>query len=218
MDYIPKNDNKFLEWARNMFEYARANCNDWKVGEPSDDMVNLVDDFDTALKKATAPNRGKVDILAKNELRKTLEKTCRSYVQGFLAKNPFVTNVDRENMRLTIYDVIPTTVSNPTGQAEAEISFPGRTQLQLRLKHIAGTPTDAKADYGYRIYHSVFPADAPPPASGKDLRESRFTRQKKALFTFQPEESGKTAYFAIRYENNKGVAGPWGPLFSAIIP
>jgi hypothetical protein len=53
---------------------------------------------------------------------------------------------------------------------------------------------------------------------GTELPHSRFTRRKKELFEFPLEDSGKTAYFCIRLENSKGKAGPWGPVFSAIIP
>jgi hypothetical protein len=35
---------------------------------------------------------------------------------------------------------------------------------------------------------------------------------------FPPEDSGKTAYFSIRLENAKGGKGPWGTVFSAVIP
>jgi hypothetical protein len=96
--------------------------------------------------------------------------------------------------------------------------YPGRTQLQLLLKHIAGTPFNPKADYGYRIYYGLYTQSDTPPASGIELHESRFSRQKKVLFSFSPSDSGKTAFFSIRYENSKGKTGPWGPLFSAIIP
>jgi len=43
-------------------------------------------------------------------------------------------------------------------------------------------------------------------------------RRRKELFIFPAEDSGKTAYFSIRYKNSKGQAGPWGPVFSAVIP
>ena len=33
-----------------------------------------------------------------------------------------------------------------------------------------------------------------------------------------PQTSGKTVYFCVRYENAKGEPGPWGPIFSAVIP
>jgi hypothetical protein len=83
---------------------------------------------------------------------------------------------------------------------------------------VDGTPSDAKANYGYRIYYGVYPTGQPVPAAGKELRESRFTRLKKELFDFEQADSGKTACFCIRYENNKGKAGLWGPVFSAVIP
>jgi hypothetical protein len=31
-------------------------------------------------------------------------------------------------------------------------------------------------------------------------------------------ESGMTVYYCIRYENNKGDKGPWGPMVQAVIP
>jgi hypothetical protein len=46
----------------------------------------------------------------------------------------------------------------------------------------------------------------------------RFVRKKKESFVFQPQDSGKRAYFALRYENSKGEAGPWCPIFSVLVP
>jgi hypothetical protein len=57
-----------------------------------------------------------------------------------------------------------------------------------------------------------------PPVSGDELPHSLFTKRRKELFDFPMEDSGKTVYFCIRYENSKGKAGPWGPIISAIIP
>jgi hypothetical protein len=56
------------------------------------------------------------------------------------------------------------------------------------------------------------------PKGGEDLPFSKFTRRKKELMDFAQEDSGKTAYFCIRYENAKGEPGHWGPMFNAVIP
>jgi hypothetical protein len=45
-----------------------------------------------------------------------------------------------------------------------------------------------------------------------------FTRRKKELVDFDASESGMTAYFCARYENQKGQYGTWGAVVSAIIP
>jgi hypothetical protein len=217
-DYIPSGDGKFLDWAKKMVEYAKAENARFQVPMPSTEIDTNLRMFDAWYRKCQSSNRGKVDTLEKDAVRKVLEKECRTYVQGFLAKNPFVTDADRENMGLTVYDTIPTPVQEPEGQAEADITYPGRTQLQLHIKHVAGTPFNPKASYGYRVYYGVYDAADTPPGSGMDLRESKFTRQKKMMFRFLPGDSAKTAYFCIRYENSKGQTGPWGALFSAVIP
>jgi hypothetical protein len=90
---------------------------------------------------------------------------------------------------------------------------------------------DSRADYGYRVYYGVLPPLQPTveeatgprrylmkaAVQGVELPHSQFVRRKRELFVFPAEASGKTAYFSIRYENSKGRAGPWGPVFSAII-
>ena len=217
-DYIPKSDPRFMEWVQNMYDEAVNGYVKWKVAAPELFLETPMSVFEAKLAKMSDPNHGKIDTLEKNTARKTLEKACREYVQGFLAKNPLVTDVDRERMGLNVHDTVPTSVADPAGQAEAQISYPGRTQLRLRIKHVEGTPLDAKADYGYRVYYGIYAADGAMPASGVDLHESRFTRRKGITFSFMPADSGKTAFFAIRYENSKGKTGPWGPMFSAVIP
>ena len=216
-NFIPTKDLEFMEWLENLLKYASLHYTKWNLGDPENVLAEPLADLKAKLAKTSDPNCGKVDLFATKESRKKTEKIARSFVQGFLAKNPFVTAEDRMAMGLPIYDAIPTSVADPTGQAEANISYPGRTQLMLHIKHVAGTPYDANANYGYRIYYGIPDAGDPPP-QGYHLRESKFTRKKKELFSFHPNDSGKTAYFCIRYENSKGAAGPWGPVAAAVIP
>ena len=217
-NYVPRNDNEFLKWIKNIVDYVMLYFERFRIYQPTNEFIEMINDFENKLRIMDDLNHGSVDTRDKNEAREKLEKEARAFVQGYLTKNPMVTNTDKERMALPIYDTKPSSVTDPTGQAEAVVSYPGKTQLNLHIKHIDGTPLEVKSAYGYRIYYRTFaPAEA-PPVSGKDLYSSRFTRQKKMLFTFEPEDSGKSAYFAIRYENSKGHSGPWGPLFSAIIP
>jgi hypothetical protein len=61
---------------------------------------------------------------------------------------------------------------------------------------------------------------AAPPAKGEDLPHSLFTHKKKYRFDFDGD-SGKTVYFCLKYENEKGGPkgeGPFGPILEAIIP
>ncbi|MCL1911731.1 MAG: hypothetical protein FWG13_05960 [Leptospirales bacterium] len=100
------------------------------------------------------------------------------------------------------------------------------------MKPLEGTLVDARADHGYRIYFGVMPQGGASveeaagtmrylmkvTVSGEELPHSKFSRRRKVLMELPPEDSGKAAYFAIRFENAKGGKGPWGPVFHAIIP
>ena len=217
-DYIPKRDAELLIWAKKTYAYIDANHARVKAPPIETSVGDIIDEYENRLIITQDPNHGRIDIIQKNDIKKALIKEYRSYIQGFWAKNPYVTNADREQMGLNIPDTTPTTISDPEGQAEAEVAYTGKGQLRLRIKHIEWTPLNSKANYGYRIYYSVYAYGDKPPISAEDLTKSRFSRGKKVVFNFPPVDAGKTAYFAIRYENSKGNSGPWGPMFSAIIP
>ena len=155
-DYIPRTDDKLLEWGKNFMGYVGMNIDRFKVPSPGDQMYNTLNSFEVLLKRCQSPNRGKVDTFEKNEARRRFVNEFRTYVQGFIAKNPFVSNADREKM--------------------------------------------------------------PQPEHGSQLTKSRFTHHRKEKFEFAHDDVKKMAYFAIRYENSKGQAGPWGPVIAAIIP
>ena len=223
--YIPEGDEQFLAWAINLSNYALTNATKWKVNPPDDAFNDMIGDYEAKLAKAKDPNRGKVDVLKKNEAKNVLEKACRVYVQGFLAKNPFVTNPDRETMGLTIYDVTPSTVPPPTIPVEGDLSFPAAGLVEVTNIRATGALVDKKSGYGVRIYYGVMGAPdetgkfriAQAPKTGDDLPGSVFTRQKKYRFDFTGD-SGRQIFFCLRYENSKGQAGPWGKILQAYIP
>jgi hypothetical protein len=147
-------------------------------------------------------------------------------------KSPPLRDSDFVSLGLKPRDETKTPVAAPTGQAEADITYPGPHLLKLHLKPIEGTALDPRADHGYRIYYGILPPGGAtaeeaarthrylmhPAVTGEDLPNSQFTRRRRELFDFPAEDSGKTAYFSVRYENAKGQKGPWGPVFTAVIP
>jgi hypothetical protein len=146
---------------------------------------------------------------------------------------PPLTDTDLISLGLKPHDAKPTPIPPPVDHAEADVSYPAAHTLELRLRPIGGSPPDPhRSDYGFRIYFGILPpggatlevAASPrrelvkPPVTGEELPHSHFTRRKRERMDFSQEESGKTIYFCVRYENAKGEPGPWGPIFSAVIP
>jgi hypothetical protein len=147
--------------------------------------------------------------------------------------SPPLTDADFISLELKPGDLAHTAEPIPTMQAEADISSPGVHMLLLNLRPVSGPSFEFRgSNYGYRVYWGIMPqggatldaAMSPKrelmqaPPIGSYLPNSRFTRREKELFDFDAEDSGKTVYFCIRYENAKGDSGPWGPMFQTLIP
>ena len=224
-NYIPSNDARFWDWVQNLYSEATKGFTKWKIAAPELFLEAPMADFEIKLAKMSDPNRGRIDTLEKNVSRKALEKVCREYVQGFLARNPLVTDVDRQRLGITVYDTIPTVVPPPAIPAEGDLYFPANGMVEVRNIRAVGETADRRADYGVRIYYGILGTSdetdrfriSAPPKTGDDLPHSVFTRLKKHRFNFVGD-SGREAFFCVRFENSKGQAGPWGKILSAFIP
>jgi hypothetical protein len=234
-DFIPKKDAEFDVFFKAYCQYVNAKCSgaspEWThiPAARRTDITNAYADWYTAYSKLKEPHSSS-DILAKNLARKQDEKALRDFNNEFILYSGAVTPQEKQDLGNTIHDTRPTPVPKPTAQAEADVVLPGPHLVELRIKKLASLAGDEdRADYGVRIFWGILgepnPADRfripAPPASGDDLPHSTFSRRKKYRFNFPEEDRGKTVYFCLRYENSKGGEkgeGPFGPIFSAIIP
>ena len=68
---------------------------------------------------------------------------------------------------------------------------------------------------GAVIYYSV----SDTPVTGQtELPHSRLATRSPLELIFEPEQRGKTVYFAARWQNRWGELGPWSEIVSAVIP
>ena len=116
----------------------------------------------------------------------------------------------------------------------ASLSYPGGPHaMMVHLGPLPGAQElDPRSDYGYAIYMGIMPPGGAtleqaaskkhylmaPPTDGEGLTHVRFTRRKKEKLVFDAEDAGMTVYICVRYENQKGEVGQWGPVTSFIIP
>jgi len=216
-DWLPTSGEAVFRMATNWVAYIPTISNRLTVPE---DAMNVLTEKITAFgalflmpKSARTPAMNADLSVARKELKTVMRDVKRRYFFS-----PPLTDGDIISLGLKLKDTTPTPVGDPQGQATADVAYLGGQVLQLNIKHVAGTPPDPRANYGYKIYYGAFADNDPQPASGEDLYKHRFTRQKKVSFKFNPTDVKKTAFFCIRYENSKGVAGVWGPMIAAVIP
>jgi hypothetical protein len=171
------------------------------------------------------------DVLAKDETREESEDVLRAFNAQYILYAREVTDAQRRDIGCPVHSTTRSPIHRPGAQPEADIVYLGKHLLELiKIRAVAGTMSDeeAKAEFGVRIFWGILgeasEADkfclSAPPATGGDLPHSTFTHRKRYRFDFEGL-SGRTVYFCLRYENQKGGKdgeGPFGPIFSAIIP
>jgi hypothetical protein len=234
-DFIPAKDADFDVFFKQYVQYVNAKCAgnspEWAhiPVDRREELDAAYTDWHMAWSKLKAPH-SPGDVQAKSEARERDEKILRDFNNQYILYAREVTNAERREIGAHVHDTVRTSVPRPTAQPEADVVYPGRHLLELvDIRRVPGIGEDPRTEYGIRIFWGIIgePTEADkfriaaPPVTGNDLPHSTFTHKKKYLFNFDGD-SGKTVWFALRYENSKGGRdegeGPFGPLFSAIIP
>lgn len=231
-DWLPSRRELQLAMAKSWITVLGTKGAAWDIkDEDISNLSRLADDAEITLSKAMSSERTTVVTAHCKAAFGRLAAFMRNLkTRRFFT--PPLSDADYTSLELKPKTTVKTPILPPIGQAEAEVSYPGVHLLLLRIRPLSGTVIDTRVVHGFRIFYGLMPpggatveqATSPmryllrPPVSGEDLPHSKFTRRKKELFDFNATDSGKTAYFCVRYENSKGQAGTWGPLFNAVIP
>jgi hypothetical protein len=154
------------------------------------------------------------------------------FIKDRYFKKPPLLDEDYTVLLLNVPDTSRSPRGTPKAQMTAEIGRSGTAMLILRYKYIEGTESlaDPHTDVRYQVRYGVLPPPGIAPA-GKDLTKVPVdpeklpivfsTKRKKDIINFDPNDSGKTAYFDIRIDNGTSGEtgyGPWCPIFHAIVP
>jgi hypothetical protein len=208
IDYIPQPDGKFLEWVKFLFTYVEAHATAFGLDPRGFDDINaLIATYEQAYEKAEDPNRGKADVIAKNETRDALKKAVRQYVREYLTNNHLVTDEDRRHMALPVHDVKPTPAPIPTDMPVGEIDFSRRQQHGVHLKagKLTGKTKPPKV-HGFEVWSKI---GGDPPASDSDWTYVNFASRSPLVIDYPMTDVGKTVYYRFRWVNTRNQPGPW---------
>jgi hypothetical protein len=226
-------EDKFHPEMNTTVDYLEENHE--RLGSPNPDLTlnPLRNTYNDAYAATKAPDPTKSAVPLRKAAREALTKELNKYGKEYLFNNHRLTLEDKLAMKIHI-DKEREKVGKPEGQVAVALSFPGGPfKVAVHLGPQEGTAElDTRGDYGYAVYIGKMPPGGAtveqaasskhylmtPPVSGDDLLYYKFTRKKKIIVTFDPHESGMTAYICSRYENQKGESGDWGKIVSTIIP
>jgi hypothetical protein len=216
-DYVPVNDERFLDWTKNLYAYALAHFDGWSVPSPQISLETLLNAYEAAFQAVQNPNRGKVDVIRKNETRDALKKEVRLYVRAYLINNPAVTDEDKIAMGLPVYKTTHTPVPIP---ATAPQLFPN-TSVRRRISveyrdEGSGRRGKPRGVHGIEVRWAILDH---PPANIKELTHSAFDTRSPLTLEFEEHERGKHVYMCGCWEiEREGEKGPSGDIEEAVIP
>ena len=215
-DYIPRSDGNLLPFARGLLAYALANHGRWEVPSPAPLLEAAINAFDYALAAFQEPNHGKVDTLNKNETKDALAHALRTYVQGYIARNPLVTDEDKERMGLPLHDTTPTPHPTPAARPETEAVPAGKGEHRVTAVN-PQTQTKDKPHLvsGVAYARRVRGADEPVSLAGE--MPSEYQTGTSRTYQYTEQDYGKVADYATAYENSTGHRGPWSNVTSLLI-
>jgi len=216
-DWLPASKPAMIEMARNWGTKLAEKKQVWNV--PDSAVANLDGKTDVLETLAAIPSAERTPTINAqiNSAQKALAETMRDVKKRYFFVPP-LTDADLVSLGLKPKDTNPTPIAQPAVRPAATVKLKGAGAFDLHIAPERDISAEKKSYYGCKIVYELFEQGAPAPTTEKQLAEGRFVRKKRESFVFQPSDSGKRAFFALRYENSKGDAGPWCPMFSVLIP
>lgn len=240
-DFIPRPDGDFSAWANHYYEAVKA----WWDAQgldptdlkPLEDAVALWNKDYAAHVAAQA--QAEAAAAAKRQARygpptgatpapgtpPSLEAEARR-LAAFIQTFPATTDADRAAIGIRVPEAARSAVPPPTTAPLARVESGQRLTHTLRFSD-ASTPTrrgKPRGAAGAEVWLALADADAPPPPLTTDPRDGAAGYRFLALSSrgnlksdFTSADTGKTAYYALRWVSTRGEKGPWSEVTSATV-
>jgi hypothetical protein len=218
-DFIPEKEAAFNDFFKFLVLYVdgktAGETPEWPFPADALDALHAaLDAWETAYQKTLVPHIPAFT-QEKRRVRKRSEKTLREFVNRFLRYSP-VTAEDRAIMGIPEHDDTRSDIPAPETRPEFNIVVKDICQLKVPFRD-QGSSRKARP---YGMNGAVISWDVldAPPATASLLRKTVLATRTPHIFTFSEEDRGKTVYFAMQWQNEKGARGPFSEIQSAVIP
>ena len=216
-DYIPRKDAGFNALQKAVYSLSLLHAAAWLIPEQSFSAFEAERSrWNTAYATYLDPaKRTHAVVQEKNDARKDYEAAVRPFIQGQLMHNPRVTDADRLNMCLPVYDRTPTPAAPPASYPELDIDFSqiARHTLRVRDSELKGSGRP-KHVVGFEIWRRIGGQTEP---GIRDMQLVGQAPRSPHTLEYDFSERSLLAWYALRWVNTRGEKGPWSGIISAII-
>jgi hypothetical protein len=214
--FIPASDYAFHLWQGNLTTKVAPKAPAWNISlDAVASLQTLKAEWVATYAAAEDPaTRTKLTVKAKQLARKAYEAALREFVRSYLAYNPAVSDVDREDLEIPVHKTTHTPAPKADKAPYATAIANGPRQVRFDFGAEEGSMAKPEGQHGAEIASAI--SETKPNLH--QLIRSNFDTHSPLILTFEDEERGKTLWYAARWENTRGEKGPWGEIQSVIIP
>jgi hypothetical protein len=228
-DWLPQNHEALGQQANQTYDYIQTDPQRTRMGFGDNTLQKKW--FEDVFKPPFAAfghvladwrdpsTRTKALSAALMDARRNFVTVYRELYRGWLKNNPLVTDEDLVLMGLPKRNAggrKPPPVPETWPVAIANTATTRRVVVAYRDSSLPHRKAKPAGVHGAEIRWMV--ADAPQSVRLEDLVYVTFDTRTPFILDFHEEERGKRLYFALRWENSRGVKGPFSPIQNANIP
>jgi hypothetical protein len=218
-DYLPNRDKDFLDWVIIFLMYLMSRLTKFNFPKAEYDLLEQEKDvYAQKLQVANADaTRTPVNIRGKNVAKRVLEKHIRKVVGEFLIRNSLLTEEDLKMLGLPIHKTTHTPAPVATEAPDFDIDSSTIYRLIIHFFERGSSHRKAKpaGQHGAEIRWAI---SDEPILNAEDLTHSSFDTRTPFTLEFRGDQRGEIVYLALRWENTRGLKGPWSEIRKAIIP
>jgi hypothetical protein len=217
-NWLPTREQDFVDlcqkWKAGLESAENVAAFGWKQAEVDGVLVKL-DAFLTARTAYEDVNSTK-NRMAKDEAKEDAKESMRDFANTSIRYNKLMRPEDKLVYGVRQADHVPTPAGEPETYPEAE---PDTSVIRQVTIHFWDSATKKRGKphgiHGAEIRWALLEHE---PASENDLTNSDFDTASPFTLRFDENQRGKRLYFCLRWETNTNVKGPFGEIYSAVIP
>jgi hypothetical protein len=217
-DYIPAKDSDFDILQNNVYNAVTTNAAQWLIPQ------QLITDLDpprmrwnTSYVAYLNPAvRTSAITQEKRNARKKYEAMLRSFIQGQIMHNSQVTNANRRDMGLPVYNRTSTQVPAPKTRTTIAVLFSQVMKHTLYVRDsVMEGPGKPAHTIGFEIWRFVGGTTEP---AYEELQFVELATHSPHTLEYESADRGKMVWYASRWVSTRGEKGPWSKMASAIVP
>ena len=217
-DWRPSREQDFVDlcqkWKAGLENPANVTAFDWKQAEVTETLT-AVDAF-LAARTAYEETDSTKNRVAKDEAKEAAKSAMRDFANTSIRYNKQMKDEDKlyYGIRPAVHTSTPGAAPETYPEAEADTSVIRQVTI-----HFWDSATKKRGKphgvHGAEIRWALL---GHAPASVNELTSSDFDTTSPFTLKFDESRRGQRVYFSLRWETTMNLKGPFGKIYSAVIP